>query len=180
MKDKLERFISDNKEQFEESFDASKGWDAVTSKIGKPKQRKKINWYAAASVLLVFAVVYLLLERNSFTTEINKAEFATIDGRSYTEIEDFYTQQISLKRAEVKKNSSHIDYPLTTDIDTIQQNYSRLKLRLKKSGVNEKLLNAMILNLRTQIELLNEQLSIIEHINKYIETENKENNETHI
>jgi len=180
MKDKFEEFVNQHKNQFDESFNEDKNWQGISDKINQPNTKKSFNWFAAASAVLLIAVGWLVVDRVSLNEKVTALEQVAIEGRSYSEIENYYVQQISLKSAEVKRKGDHIDYPLTTDVQTLQENYEALKLKLKEKGPNEKILNAMILNLRTQIELLNEQLSIIEHINNYMNTENNKNNETQI
>jgi hypothetical protein len=180
MKDRFEEFVNQNKPQFDESFNADKGWQGINDKINQPTKTRSFNWFAAASIVLLLAVGWLVIDRISLNQKVTALEQVAVEGRSYSEIENYYTQQISLKSAEVKKKGDNIDYPLAKDVKTLQAKYETLKVKLKEKGPNEQIINAMILNLRTQIELLNEQLSIIEDINNYMNTENNKNNEKQI
>ncbi|GAA5037311.1 hypothetical protein GCM10011506_33490 [Marivirga lumbricoides] len=183
-RDKLEEFIGNNRNAFEEEFDSSKGWEAIekqiTPSLKDKKSTRKINWYAAASIALLLTVSWLIVDRISLNDRVNELESLTVDGRSYKEIESYYTQTINTKSQLVKEKASQIDYPIEQDLDELQRNYEALKLQLKDGVAHQKIVDAMIFNLRTQIEVLNAQLEILEEVKNYTQMQNEQQNEKEI
>lgn len=183
-RDKLDNFIGENRSAFEEEFESSKSWKAIEKKINPHNNEKKfirnINWYAAASIVLLLTVGWLVIDRIALNDKVNQLESLTVDGRSYSEIESYYTQTINTKSQMVKEKASQIDYPIEQDLDKLHENYTALKLQLKEGVAHQKIVDAMILNLRTQIEVLNAQLEILEEVKNYTETQNEQNNEKQI
>lgn len=183
-RDKLEDFIGKNRSAFDEEFESSKSWEAIERRINFPTEVRKsirnINWYAAASIALLLTVGWLVIDRIALNDRVNQLESLTVDGRSYKEIESYYTQTINTKSELVKEKASQIDYPIEQDLDELQKNYEALKLQLKEGVAHQKIIDAMIFNLRTQIEVLNAQLEILEEVKNYTQKQNEQNNEKQI
>ena len=72
MKDKLEKFVSENRQLFDDQEPGDELWNKISTAIDKPKVRK-INWqgiiWKAAAVLLIFTASYFFHDfvRNSNT-----------------------------------------------------------------------------------------------------------------
>ncbi len=80
-----------------------------------------------------------------------------------------YTRQIDDKRAELKQMTE--DNPalyreFATDLDRLENSYQSLKADLPQNPNQDVLIKAMIQNLHYQINLLNEQLRVIQRINR--------------
>lgn len=178
--DKLKKFIKMENKSFEKDFNDEAIWSKIEGRIIEKPKKQSFNWLAAASIVLLLAVGWLTIERFTLTDKVTALEQIVIDGKSYDQIENYYAQSISQKSKLVHEKAKSIDFPLNEDVSSLQQKYEHLKDQLKNNGANDKIIQAMILNLRTQIELLNEQLSIIESINEYVKTEKKQKNETQI
>ncbi|MBK6266332.1 hypothetical protein JKA74_14900 [Marivirga sp. S37H4] len=178
-RDKLEDFIGKNRNAFEEDFNHEVSWDAIERKI-KPKKKNSFNWLAAASIVLLLAVGWLIMDRYELNQKVDQLERLTVNGRSYEEIEKYYTYTIANKSQLVKEKSDQIDYPIHEDLNELQKNYESLKQQLKQGVPHQKIIDAMIWNLRTQIEILNEQLEILEEVQQHSNTQKNEKDEKHI
>ncbi|MBC3783670.1 hypothetical protein [Spirosoma utsteinense] len=80
-----------------------------------------------------------------------------------------YTRLIDNKRAELKQMTE--DNPalyreFATDLDRLEKSYQSLKADLPQNPNQDVLIQAMIQNLHYQINLLNEQLRVIQRINR--------------
>ena len=83
------------------------------------------------------------------------------------EAETFYTAMINQKREEIVLlgDKYALGRDFMRDIDQLDQMYEKLKLDLN-SGNEDNLVDAMIRNLQLRIEILNQQLQIIQSIEK--------------
>jgi hypothetical protein len=178
--DKLKDFIKVEDKAFENSFNEDAVWEKIENRIiSKPKERT-FNWLAAASIVLLLTVGWLSIERMTLSNKVLAIEQIMVEGKNYSQIESYYTQTISQKSQLVNQQAKEIDFPLNEDTNGLQKKYKELKIQLKKNGANEKVINAMIQNLRTQIDLLNEQLAIIESMNQYVKLDKSKKNDTQI
>ncbi len=174
-RDELENFIGKNRNAFDEEFNDKNSWIAIEKKM-KPKKIRSFNWYAAASIVLILAVGLLIADRYALNQKVDYLESLTVNGRSYEEIENYYSRTIAYKSELVKEKAENIEYPIEQDLKELQNNYESLKQKLNQKVPHQKIVDAMIWNLRTQIEILNEQLKILEEV----QSQKANNNETTI
>ena len=80
-----------------------------------------------------------------------------------------YTRLIDDKRAELKQmteGNPALYREFATDLDRLEKSYQNLKADLPRNPNQDVLIRAMIQNLNFQIELLNQQLDVIQRINR--------------
>lgn len=80
-----------------------------------------------------------------------------------------YASMIEVKQSELKrieKEEPHLYQEFSEEIGKMEENYQKLKSDLPTSPNQEETVKAMIRNLQTQIEVLNQQLTIIKQINE--------------
>lgn len=177
--DKLENFIPSNRTSFEEDFDEKLSWKTIEKGI-KPAKKSKFNWFAAASIILLLAVGWLATERFYLNERVNELENLTVSGRSYQEIENFYTQTVNQKTELIREMSSGHQSPIDSDLKALQENYNDLKKQLKEGIPHQKIIDAMIWNLRAQVEILENHLEILEEVKEYSSQQTNNKNEKSI
>ena len=106
-KDKLKNFIKVNKPEFEQDLNEDELWIAIESKIKKKSLSPRINWFAAASVLLLLAVGWLSYDRLIMVDKIAQLENIQVEGNSLQQIESYYSQTISNKSKQLKERSEN-------------------------------------------------------------------------
>jgi hypothetical protein len=178
MKNRLEKFIRDNREEFD-TFEPPKDlWKkidkGITKKEGKNgeifhfgssmKTYRRAAFRIAASVAILLSFSYVGFR---YWTS-NSGEVAPFsDNPTYAKLATQYTTTIELKREELSK-LEHDDPTLFHQFDgelkALEVNYAHLKDQLPKNPNQEELLKAMIQNLQWQIDMLNQQLNIIQKI----------------
>ena len=67
-------------------------------------------------------------------------------------------------------NNPEIDKNLLSEIDQLDSTYHELKSNLKE-GYNERIIDAMVVNLQMRIDILNRQLDVLEKIKNLTEDE---------
>lgn len=179
-KNKLEQFIEDNKNNFDSEFISTDSWKKIESEISKPKRNRQPIWMVAASIILLLSVGWLAYDRAQLTTKINELENLSINNRPYSEIENFYQQSINEKTMLVNQISRNRNIDINSDLKTLNKKYEGLKVKAKEHGAPPQLVNAMIQNLQTQINILEQQLNILQDLQEYSQNDKNENNEISI
>lgn len=181
-KDKIEKFIAQNREAFDSEEPDAKVWANIQKGMQQGKSVRMVPlyrlWQVAASIILLLGtgigwLVYenRQLQKNAASTlPTNDAFTVTLDqiAPELAEAEDFYTRQIQLKsdelsRYDIKKLGVGKDYE--TELKKLNEAYGELKNDFYKTG-SQRVVEAMIQNLQYRMELLNKQLEILEKVQK--------------
>lgn len=179
-KDKLERFIRDHKSDFDSDYDLTNNWDKIESRISNSKPNYRNAWMVAASLLLILSVAWLVIDRAQLTDKISELESLSVNNKPYSEIESYYQQNIKEKTLLVNQISKKKNITINSDLKSLNKKYEELEAKVKEQGGHPQLVNAMIQNLQTQIEILEQQLSILQDIQEYSQNENQKKNEISI
>ncbi|WP_375578157.1 hypothetical protein ABWH96_14085 [Marivirga tractuosa] len=174
--DKLEQFIKVNKKDFDSDFNPENSWSKIESKISKKKSSSNTVWMVAASIILLLSLGWLIYDRGQLTDKINELESLSVNDKPYSEIESYYQQSIEEKTALVNDISTEKNITINSDLKTLNKKYEELKAKVKEQGGHPQLVNAMIQNLQKQIEVLEQQLSILQDIQEYSQNDKQENN----
>ena len=157
MKDELEDFISRNRNAFDDKEPSEKVWKGIEHKLFSPVKtlwNSVILWRAAAVVFMALSI-YLLIPRN----EVRKQNAVAL--KEFTDVEAFYTKQISEKveLIDAIRNEGLNGY--TQDFQQLEAMYLVLKEEMKSSP-SQQVKDALVLNLLVRIDLLNQQLHKLE------------------
>lgn len=178
--DKLEQFIKDHKEELDSEFNPEKSWDKIEHKISRSNRNNFSIWMAAASIMLLLSLGWLVYDRIQLTDQIHALENLSVNDKPYSEIESYYKQNITEKTALVSQLSKEKNININTDLKSLNKKYEDLKMQIKNQGPHPQLVNAMIQNLQTQIEILEQQLNILQDLQEYSQTDKQKNNEISI
>ncbi|MDZ7900856.1 MAG: hypothetical protein U5N85_22870 [Arcicella sp.] len=181
---KLEQFVQNNREDFDNSEVPAGLWDRIDKTLGKeiiqnsePDEiiikfkkssiSKLKTWAIAASIVLLiscFSVFYLNNKTDS--TEKIVAQVAPQYGNKMVQ----YTSMIETKREEIREIETHdpaMYKEFASEIEKLNQDYQNLQAELPKTPNQGELVEAMIQNLQVQLDILNRQLIIIEKVKEY-------------
>ncbi|MCH5598065.1 hypothetical protein [Niabella ginsengisoli] len=216
MSKKIEDFIRDRKDEFEDHKPSDALWQRIekrldnknVSQAGKVISIKIWMKVAAAAVIIlgVSTVFYILNNSEPTTTELalentdslpavdsnipfreeekqlatnidtpvtndlldrKKTELADLGSNSNEEELYHYTRLIEIKQGqmkELKKTEPELYKEFSKDIEMLETSYDALKAQFKNGVNSEKLLEAMIGNLKMQADLLNKQLTILKEV----------------
>jgi hypothetical protein len=178
--DKLEQYIKDHREELDSEFNPEKSWDKIEKNISNNKGNNFSIWMVAASVMLLLSLGWLVYDRIQLTDKIHTLENLSVKDKPYSEIESYYKQNISEKTALVSQLSEEKNIEINSDLKSLNKKYEDLKLKIKNQGAHPQLVNAMIQNLQTQIEILEQQLNILQDLQEYNQNDKQKNNEISI
>lgn len=172
MSNRLENFIKRNKKDFDHLEPPANLWAGIERQLDEKKalHHKKerviklsLLLKVAAAVIIVFSAV-LVLWRYQETQALNISNISPELSKQQVHYASLIeTKQLELKRIE--KEEPHLYREFSEEISKMEENYQKLKNDLPDSPNQEETVKAMIRNLQTQIEVLNQQLIIIKQIN---------------
>jgi hypothetical protein len=186
-KNNLERFIRDNRESFDNLEPSNSVWEKIGAEIGQPQKTTRVlhisraGWAVAATIFLAIAGTIFFQMNNKITNPpavtvaSNKPipDSSTIDplvnriDPQYGQLVAQFTNVIEAKQSELKKlekDDPELYKKFSGDIEKLDSAYQTLRNTLNANPNTEQLLQAMISNLQLQINLLNQQLSIIQKV----------------
>jgi len=157
MDDPIDRFIKQNRGDFEENHDLQK-WDQIAKRLDKKQERKGYMWKAAAVIFFACTTV-LLIQKMNYGTQLSDESAEII------EVEQYYTKLISQKVAEIEQyNDSALVAEFLSESVRLDEIYHELKTKFSEDIGNDKIAAALINNLQMQIRILNLQLEILQDL----------------
>jgi hypothetical protein len=174
---KLKKFIWDHRDEFDDEVPSEKVWQSIEGTFSEKKKKRSIvaplyKWSMAAAAVLVISIsAFLMLDKKPAVTidppiVMEKPDTNNLPPEFIPQI-DVIVTTIVMKQDELKvlaKDQPELYVRFTTDISKLDSSYNILKEKLKATPNKEVLLEAMILNLQLQLNVLNQQLSIINQI----------------
>jgi len=165
MDDKIERFITENRDEFDFRDPDPGIWTIIESHI---RPRRKAGWrlilQRAAIVAVIFAASYAVNEmvhryRNSDLRALNRKE-TRIPGLQ--EAEAYYNGLVNQKMDELRpiiSNCPWLEDELKFDMSELDSVYADLKNDLRDDMANQAVIEAIIDNYRLKISILESLLS---------------------
>lgn len=173
MSERLEHFIRNNREQFDDIAPTNGLWNRIERELPIPTavDRPAKKTFSVGFVLRVAATIVLLMGIG-FTTYIKffnwSVDLAAINPE-YAQQQAQYVSLVATKRSELKtitKADPQLYEEMNKEFNRMDSVYRRLKNELPASPDQQKVLRAMIQNLEIQTRVLNQQLIMVEQYNK--------------
>lgn len=193
MSRKLEKFVGDNRNEFDDAVPSTKVWENIAARFTEKKKKKLIltplyKWSIAAAILISAGItVFLMLNNNKPTDDVvvaakndAAADIAAIAPEYAPEVNEF-AKLVLLKQEELRSlapEQPELYKKFATDINQLDSSYKSLKNQLGATPNREMLIEAMIQNLQLQLNVLNQQLNIINQIKQSKKYSHEKNNRT--
>ncbi|WP_420601012.1 hypothetical protein [Flagellimonas sp.] len=140
-------------------------------------QKKKTNWWKPLSIAASIAIV-CLLGLQVFNTKPSIKEQVIEISPEVSQTEFYFAslieEQVQLLKDEKSPETAKLVDDTLLQLDKLEANYQNLEQELVNGGDSKIILNAMITNFQTRIDLLQEVLTNIENI-KNLKSHNDEN-----
>ncbi|MBC5992971.1 hypothetical protein [Pontibacter cellulosilyticus] len=210
MRDKLEDFVSEHRDEFDVFEPRPDLWQNICQEIPAPeKEAKVINIkfgerasfsadflfmrIAAAVVLLLGCGLTLFLmkqnapDANTMMAASQQQVISNI-APEIVEVEAYYVSEIEEMKGELSEYDKKIlglsgQKEIDRELARLDSSYMQLKKQLYTTPNTEEIVEAMVQNLQIRIEVLNRQLEVLQNIKKMEKTINaelKENETTNI
>lgn len=172
MADNFEKFMRNNRQEFDLFEPAPDLWDKIDKNVQKQKRHKvnhlKTFYRVAAVLIIVVSATYVFFR----TTNQSQGQLADKQEQNeelnipeLQEIEGFYTREINQKMNELKPilaSYPGLDEEIDHDMSNLDSIYKDLKNDLKDNVANREVIEAMIQNYRTRLNILEELLTMLE------------------
>ena len=165
--DRLEEFIKNNREDFDQLEPSEKVWKNISAKTEKTRVRRMNTYMIRIAAAVVLAVIFSvtiyktnLLAPGNMAGNTNDPEL-----RELIEAEAFYAQQVNGKLKEIRKcyyTFPELKEEIETDLTELEEMYNVLKGDLKENISNKAVIEAMIDNNRNRLKLVDQ---VLEQIN---------------
>ncbi len=180
MKDRLEQFISDHRDQFDLHEPDDRLWAGIESKISG-KKTLRISWkvvmWRAAAVILIFGASYgvqeILRQRRSMLAGQEEKEI--IRGiPELREAEIYYTSLLNDKFSQIEpliRENPELGESIQQDLSELDSIYAELQKDLRDNIANDEVVEAMIQNYILKIQILEDLLEYMDESSKTNEDE---------
>lgn len=160
MGDQFERFISENRDLFDQEEPGEMLWAQIHSRT---KKRDYSVYWKVAAVILMVSTLALLWDRSFHTASAIENEQAELG--EFETVEQYYNQMITERKVELLNTSNtQLRNEFLAELDMLDQRYQDLKKTYLNQNSSEMLTDAMINNLQIRLELLNQQLRILQSL----------------
>ena len=166
--DKLEQFVLDNREDFDDLDPSPASWEQLKSNI---KPVRKINWtnrlvrIAAAVVIFVSSYIFIDYTVKDGSDASMQAEGPAVEMYEnipvLVEARAYYSSQINSMENEVYSlagNDSPVREDIRMEFEELDKVFNELKSDLEDNAANEEVVGAMIQNYRIKLQILEEIL----------------------
>jgi hypothetical protein len=163
MSDRLEEFVKQHHEQFDQREPDPAVWLKINpGKTGTEKGRRPMRWLRiAAAVAVIFAGstagIYFLTGENAKQDQYGSELY-----KEMVETEQYYSQMVADRYDELKPllaSNPAASEMLDADMEELDEVYGELKEDLKDNADNTEVIEAMILNYRVKLEILEDLLN---------------------
>jgi predicted CopG family antitoxin len=163
MSDRLEKFVKQHHEQFDSREPDPSIWLKINpASTPVVKDRRPMRWLRIAAAV---AVIFAGSTAGIYFLTGEKADQELYSNELYREImetEQYYSQMVSDRYNELKPflaANPAASEMLTTDMEELDEVYAELKEDLKDNASNPEVIEAMILNYRVKLEILEDLLN---------------------
>lgn len=162
--DRLENFIKENREAFDQLEPSEKVWE----KISKPEHKsvRMVTYLLRVAAVVTIAVVFtVIISKTSLFKPDEKASITEDpELQELIEAEAFYASQVNEKMDEIRKcydTFPEIKEEVETDLTELQEMYEVLKIDLKDNISKKEVIEAMIENNRFRLKMVDQVLDQI-------------------
>ncbi len=174
MKDRLEKFIDENRDSFDSisPAEADRIWGKIERNgIRKTKGSVYLKYFSrAAAILVIFGLSYVFHDYMDIGRESRIADekmnniYEQIP--ELKEAETYYSNLVSNTMREIKPfltSNPQISKDINQDLTELDSIYHSLKNDLKDNVANDQIIEAMIQNYRLKLQILEDLKAEIKH-----------------
>lgn len=172
-KDNIETLFDRLKNEFDIEEPTADHNARFLAKLNDRNHAKKRNWWRPLSIAASIALLICVGIGVSYNNSVSNTE-------SFPEVENAQFYFASLLQQEIEKvnalkspETQKIIEDAMNQISNLEQDYKQLENELIQNGNSRQILNAMITNFQTRIDLLQDVLTQIDEINNFKNNENE-------
>ncbi|NRF41933.1 hypothetical protein [Pedobacter foliorum] len=174
MSKKLEEYIREHKKSFDVGTPSDELWSKIETALDKEKVKKPLRvplWFAIAASLTVVMTITFIYTYRSKQTGIDIADVNPIYAKKEMKFASLIEQKKDSLMVYAQENPK-LYSEFSSDLQKLGADYENLKKQLQNSPNQKLVVRAMVKNLELQLQVINQQLSIINEVSQY-KKENK-------
>jgi len=164
--DKLEKYISDNRDNLDRYSPGRSVWESIERNMSKTKPSLRKIFSRAALVLVIIGLSFLTYFYFATISQTRNAGPANEKLSTHLrETELYYTIKVNglLEKAKpFLTDKPDLENELMKDISVLDSICTQIKNDLKDNISNQEVIEALILNYRIKVDILEEMLSVLE------------------
>ena len=165
----IEEYIKEHKKEFDFKTPSDQLWGRIDAALDKEKIKKKSVmplWLGiAASLILIMGVTFIYTYRSQNNKELEIADINPVYGKKELKFASLIEEKKDSLQAYAKKNPA-LYANFSADLNKLDSDYEQLKKELQNSPNQKVVVKAMVKNLELQLQVINQQLSIINEVNQ--------------
>lgn len=176
--DQLEKFVRNHRAEFDGSNPDPGLWSAIEDRLPRKEAKRftiwKVTSVAAVGLVLILSGVIVGMSLN------NSSVKSTAEYMEYREAEQYYNMQLQQRVSALSEFT--YDPTIDDDLDELQTVYDELTTELEDGMEPNKndIIQALIQNYQTRVDLLERVLERLEEGQKQFELSNEEDETTKI
>lgn len=174
MSKKLEEYIREHKKSFDVGAPSDQLWSKIEIALDKEKVKKPLRvplWFAIAASLTVVMTIIFIYTYRSKQTGVDIADVNPIYAQKEMKFASLIEQKKDSLMVYAQENPK-LYSEFSSDLQKLGADYENLKEQLQNSPNQKLVVRAMVKNLELQLQVINQQLSIINEVSQY-KKENK-------
>jgi hypothetical protein len=174
MSKKLEEYIREHKKSFDVGTPSDQLWSKIETALDKEKVKKPLRvplWFAIAASLTVVMTITFIYTYRSKQTGVDMADVNPIYAQKEMKFASLIEQKKDSLMVYAQENPK-LYSEFSSDLQKLGADYENLKKQLQNSPNQKLVVRAMVKNLELQLQVINQQLSIINEVSQY-KKENK-------
>jgi hypothetical protein len=168
MSNRLEDFINENRSQFDDQRPDRSIWLEIERNLDQPKRdvkTVKLSFLKIAASIIFILSVGVLIGVNVVPSSQNINYTISPEMKQFQETEKYYQTQVNLKLNELKDPNTKRN--VENDLKQLDEIYNQLKTEMMSTQYtnSDMMINAMIKNHKTKVEILENILNKQNQIN---------------
>jgi hypothetical protein len=169
MSKKLEEYVKGHKKDFDLDSPSEELWGKIANKLDEQKVKKPLRlqvWIGIAAFLIVIMGIAFLYTYPNKSQEVSIADV----NPSYAKKEMRFASMIEEKKDSLQvyaKENPALYKKFSEDLQKLDADCDHLKQELQSSPNPRFIVKAIVRNLELQLEIINQQLSIINQVQEF-------------
>lgn len=172
MKNKgIEAYIKEHKKEFDVKEPSDQLWSRIDAALTKEQIKKPSRvtfWLGVAASLVVLIAFVFISSNRKRDRSLDIADINPVYAKKELRFASLIEEKKDSLQVYAKKNPVLYAH-FSADLNKLGSDYERLKKELQNSPNQKVVVKAMVKNLELQLQVINQQLSIINEVNQYKE-----------
>lgn len=174
MSKKIEEYIREHRKAFDTELPGDQLWARIENELNREKIKKPFRvplWLGLAASLIVMMTAIFIYTYRKASQPVEVADINPLIAKKEMRFASLLEEKKDSLEVYAKENPK-LYQQFSGDLEKLSSDYEQLKKELQHSPNQVAIANAMVKNLKLQLQVITQQLFIISEVNQY-KKENK-------